>query len=209
MIANYSPAAMGYFADHAISSALAGRLGVAERDGGLVFTVRRPDGGSFQRVRPLGGRTRVLQPKGEPLRIWWPARPPEYVPVVLLAEGEGDALAALTALEQEPIAALPEFAVASLPGASMPVERIVAELQRIECKFAYLAFDGDEPGRKLARRLSAALDLCRIRSISLPIRAHRDLADELAAVPESLRGRRLGSLLLNAESPAIAARVAA
>lgn len=207
MIANYSPAAMRYFTDHGISPALAGRLGVAERDG-LVFTVCRPNGGSFQRVRPLGGRTRVLQPKGEPLRIWWPASPPEYVSVVFLAEGEGDALAALTALEQEPIAALPEFAVGALPGASMPVERIVAELRRVECTFAYLAFDADEAGRKLARRLGAALDLCGIRSTSLPIRDGRDVADELAAAPTSLRGRRLGSLLLDAQSPALTARAA-
>ena len=203
----YSPAADGYFKSHAIDPAVAARLGVAERDASLGFTVRRPGGcGSFQRTRPLGGvAAKVLQPRGQRLELWWPAGPPEFAPVVLLAEGEGDVLAALSALVQEPIAALPEHAVGALPGTGFPVERVVEEMRRIECAFCYTCFDADEAGRKLTRRLSAALDLSRIRSASLPIRADRDLADELARVPASLRGQRFAGMLLAAESSGRAA----
>lgn len=201
----YSATAQRFFEQRGISTAVAARAGVAERDGSLVFTVATAEG-SFQRTRRLsGGPAKVLQPTGQPLAVWWPLGRPLHAPTVLLTEGESDALAALSALAQEPIGALPPHAVASLPGCGYPVDRLAGELRDMETSFAYFAFDADDPGRKLTRKASAALDLASIRSASLAIREGRDLADELARVPESLRGERFAWMLIDAHSAAEAA----
>ncbi len=68
---------------------------------------------------------------------------------MLLTEGEGDALAALSALNGNALT------VAAIPGVSIPVERVTAELAGAGT--VYLALDGDKPGRDAADRLSRAL----------------------------------------------------
>jgi hypothetical protein len=205
----YSSRAAAYFAAHAIDPAVAAGLGVAERNGSLVFTVRRPGGrGSFQRSRALAGCVKVLQPKGEPLTMWWPAHPPEFAPTVLLAEGEGDALTVIGALASRPIANLPEHAVAALPGTGFPPRRVAAELLRVECKLAYLAFDGDPAGWRLTRTVGWELDPLGIRVAPLAIPEGADLADVLAATEPERRGERFAELLLGTESPPTIARAA-
>ena len=196
----YSPAGERLFASRAILPAVAARAGVAERDGMLVFTVATKSGSSFQRTRRLGGGGRVLQPRGQSLEIWWPRQRPMYAPTVLLVEGESDALAALSALAVTPIRQLAGFEIGSLPGTGLPVDRIVEELREMETRVAFTAFDGDDAGRKLTRRLSAALDLAGISTARLAIPDDRDLADLLVAEPPERRGERFAELLLAAET---------
>ena len=174
---------------HAITPAVAARAGVVEREGSLVFTVTAEDGHAFERVRPLApGPAKVFQPKGEPLAKWWPLGQPMYAPTVLLTEGASDTLAALSALATTPVRRLAGFDVAALPGTGFPIERVVPSLRAMECRFAYTAFDGDEAGAKLTRRLSLALDLAGIRSAALPVSSGHDLGEMLTALTLASRG---------------------
>lgn len=197
----YSLSARRFFAERAISPAVAAKVGVAERDGSLVFTVGTLAGDSFQRTRRLAGAgpTKVLQPRGRPLEIWWPRRRPIVAPTVLLVEGETDALAAQSAMAVTPIRQLAGFEVGALPGTGFPVDRAVEDLRAMEARFVYLAFDADDAGRKLTRKLTAALDLAGMRTAPLAIPDGQDLSDVLAAEHPERRGERFADLLLEAE----------
>lgn len=197
---SWSPPALNYFASHAIDPSFAARAGVAERGASLVFTVTT-ERGSFQRTRRLNGRgpAKVLQPRGQSLEVWWPLHRPMYAPTVLLVEGESDALAALSALAATPVRQLAGFEVGALPGTGFPLGRVVEELRGMEARFAYLAFDADDAGRKLTRRLRLALDQVGVRTAQLAIPDGGDLSDVLAAVAPEHRGERFADLLLEAE----------
>ena len=147
MAHRFSPAAKSYLDAHAVDLDLAWDLGVRSDRDDLVYPYETPKGELFKRRREAGGVTK--QPKGEPLILWFPDGRPEPGADVLLCEGEGDALAALSALDGLALA------VAALPGVSTPVERVTAELA--SANSVILALDGDDAGRKAADRLARAL----------------------------------------------------
>src|SRR5688500_17530556 len=110
-----------YFAEHAIDSELAAQLGVSEDGDAIAFTYTTPDGMTFARRRSLNGSSaKVLQPGSVPLTAWWPRGRPEDEPMVLVCEGESDALAALSALRHSPLAELRGLPVVAIPGTGMP-----------------------------------------------------------------------------------------
>lgn len=143
----FSPAAKSYLEVHAVDLDLAWELGVRSDLDALTFPYATARGETFKRRREPGGI--VKQPKGVPLIVWFPAGRPEPGANVLLCEGEGDALAAVSALNGAAIT------VAAIPGTTIPVERITAELAG--ASIVYLALDGDEPGRKATDKIARAL----------------------------------------------------
>jgi hypothetical protein len=144
----FSPAVAAYLERHAVDAELAHGLGVRSERDRIVYPYVTPRGNEYVRRRRIGD-TKTWQPKDEPLVLWWPAGRPEPGADVLLCEGEPDALAALSALNGQPVS------VAALPGTAIPSERVTAELAGAGC--VWLAMDGDEPGKKAADRLARAL----------------------------------------------------
>ena len=144
-----APAVRAYLERHAIDVGLALKLGV--RSGAkdsILYPYRPPRGEPYVRVRDLeSGITK--QPKGEELILWWPAGRPDPGAEIILAEGEPDALAALSALNGDP------YSVCAIPGTTIPVERVAAELGAAAC--VYVCLDGDEAGRKAGNKIAAAL----------------------------------------------------
>lgn len=199
----WSSSVLNYFASHAISPRLAANLGVAERDRSLIFTVAT-ETGSFRRTRRLNGcgPAKVLQPRGQSLELWWPRWRPELARTVLVVEGESDALAAASALEAGPPTPFDELPIAALPGCGFPVRRLVEELVRVECRFAYFALDADEAGRKFTRSACRALDFTGIHTAVLSLPEGADLADVAAAKAPDDRAAWMVELLLAGEGGA-------
>jgi putative DNA primase/helicase len=178
----YSAEVLAYFAAHSIDPAVAQAVGVTGANGAIHYPCI-DDAGVFERVRALGASV-TRQPKGRPLCCWWPAgRPDTPAEKVLVAEGESDALAALTATHRasHPVAQeiLAELAVIAVPGASFPVDRLVDELQRVGAGRAILAPDADRAGDGFATRAAEALAAAGIATARLPLPEGRDLADLL------------------------------
>ena len=145
----YSPAVARYLKRHAVDLDLAYELGVRSNRDAIIYPCTTAKGETFHRRRDLADERGItIQPKGEALILWWPAGRPGSDAEVLLCEGEGDALAALSALDDL-------IAVCAIPGTTIPPERVTAELAG--AKAVYLALDGDEPGRKAADRIAKAL----------------------------------------------------
>jgi len=98
--ADVHPRGARYFAERAIDPERAAQREVQEAGGALVYTITTADGQTtFERRRALnGGPAKVRQPNGQPLVGWWPAGRPGSGGIVLVTEGEFDALAALSAL---------------------------------------------------------------------------------------------------------------
>jgi AAA domain/Toprim-like len=204
--ARFSKDALQYFEDHAIAPVIAVDAGVTERrPATLTFPYVAPDGTRFERKRPLNG-DKTIQPSGQKLTLW---RPFEHLENgrVLVCEGEPDALAARSAQR----AAAPDdsgmrfFAsipVAAVPGTGYPPEQLAADLVESGVEEAWLAFDGDEAGRKYRKRVVEALMEVRIRPIPVELPDGRDLADCLAAESESERAEWLASTLADPEASA-------
>lgn len=169
-VLRFSPAVAAYLERHAIDSDLAHELGVRSDRDAIAYPYSAPRGESFVRRRDLeSGVTK--QPAGEPLILWWPAGRPSPGAEVLLAEGEPDALAALSALNGD------GTAVCAIPGTTIPVERVTAELA--PASRVYLALDGDEAGREAANRLAQGLQhFVELRVVRLG--EGEDLASRLA-----------------------------
>lgn len=136
-MSGWSEQAQELFRSHAIDPDVAARVGVREVDGGIEY----PGG----RVRDLtGDGPKMKQPPGVALGPWIPDGRSVAGELVLVCEGETDALAALTALDADGAPINP--VVVCLPGSSFPVDRLAAGLQAADA--VYLAFDNDEAGRK-------------------------------------------------------------
>ena len=145
-----SPSVRAYLELHAVDPDLAFEIGVRSAKDTILYEYRKPRGESFIRRRDLNDeRSITKQPAGEPLILWWPGGRPAPGTDVLLAEGEPDALAAISALNGDP------YAVAAVPGTGIPPERVTAELGGAGRVF--LAMDGDPPGRKAADQFARAL----------------------------------------------------
>ena len=145
---DFSPAVVGYLERHAVDPELAYGLGVRSDRDDLLYPYSKPRGETFVRRRDLASGI-TKQPGGEALILWWPAGRPAPGADVLLTEGEPDALAALSALNGDP------FTVCAIPGTTIPLERLTAELAAAER--VWLALDGDEAGRKAVDRIVRAL----------------------------------------------------
>lgn len=196
----YSEAVLKYFRRHGIDLDLATRLGVAERDGSLVYTYRNTDGSTYQRtytVSPNGG-PRARQPAGQPLTLWRPLE--RSGSVALICEGESDALAALTALRDAPLEELQELPVFAVPGTGYPANRLAADLTDAGVEEALLAFDADPAGRTYTAKSVDALRAAGIRPISVDLPDGADLADT-AATAEN-RGEWLAGLLTDSRAAA-------
>src|SRR5215211_5404389 len=94
----YPDVALTYFRERGIRPALAARLRVEERDGGLIWPTVDADGHPSPRRRSLNGGVKVRGEAGRSPGLWWPLGRPERAPLVLLCEGESDALSALSTL---------------------------------------------------------------------------------------------------------------
>lgn len=187
----FSPAALDYLRAHAIEPALARDADVSERDGALVYGFADADGRPYKRRYFLRSGDR-RGPAGRKLCLGFiGGRPDGDAAAVLVCEGEGDALAAVSACAQLPLV------VAAAPGASMPADRAARELVDAGCERAYLAGDGDKEGRKFNAKLAAALLECDVEPFVVPLPDGNDLADVLARAED--RERELLALLDAAE----------
>lgn len=189
-----------YLIAHAVDLDLAENCGVKIGERTISYSCARPDGSGYRRVRHLHGKLAergAIQPRGEPLTLWWPAG--HHGGVILLAEGEPDALAALSALrgEGELSPPLHGLTVAALPG-NMPADRAAEELQGVGAKVTYLALDADDAGRRAADRLGAALAEVGIDAPRVDLPDGCDLADVLADAED--RTRVLAGLVAEAEA---------
>lgn len=203
--ARFSDAALAYLRAHAIDPALAERVGVREEDGPLVWPTVAADGRPSPRRRSLVGGAKVRGEAGVPLAAWWPrGRPTTPGALVLVAEGEADALAACSARESsepDPDGAVRYLrdaigAVVGVPGTSFPPDRLLAELREAGATQAVLALDGDEAGRRATAAFSATLSAGGIKTFVIELPAGLDLADCLAA--EERPGRWLANAVADA-----------
>lgn len=181
----WSNKALDYFQAHAIDPDLTASFGVREEDGALVYPYP-----GFERRRPFD-TNKTLQPKGTELQLWWPAG--RKGNLVLLTEGEPDALAALSALQNLPEGAqLPHIDVAALPGASFsPGPESFPNGADV-----YLAMDGDEAGERALARLSELLMGYGLSVAPIELPHGQDLSDVLAGSEDP--GHTLANLLVDA-----------
>lgn len=203
--ARFSDAGLAYLREHAIDPAIAERVGVREEDGALVWPTVAADGRPSLRRRSLVGGPKVCGETGAPLAAWWPrGRPTTAGALVLVAEGEADALAACCARESsetDPDGAVRFLrdavgAVVGVPGTSFPPDRLLNELREAGATHAVLALDADEAGRRATGAFSTALSAAGIKTSMIELPAGLDLADCLAA--EELPGRWLANAVLDA-----------
>jgi hypothetical protein len=194
----FESAALDYLRSHGIKPEIALEAGVRSEGDSLVYTVTRADGSTFERRRPLSGN-RTFQPQGEPLTPWRPCQNGAGADMGLVTEGEGDALAAVTALREAPLDFLRELPVFAVPGTGYPVERLAAELCGSYCE-VWLAFDGDEAGRSYQAKAAKVLAAAGIRPIPVELPPGRDLAECVAAADDP--GDWLANALVDAEAEA-------
>jgi hypothetical protein len=203
-VARYSEPALRFLVARAIEPEVAAELGVTERGDAIVFPYTARDGTTFERSRSLNGAgpAKVRQPTGQPLDAWWPAARPsgDDARLVLVTEGESDALAAICALRVGPLAELRDLPVLAIPGTGYPVDRLADELAAVGAREALLAMDADDAGRKYAKRAAEALRARGVRPIPVELLDGTDLAACLAAVED--RGEWLAETLIDASAAA-------
>ena len=175
-----------------------------QRGSKLMFPYAALDGSTFERTRSLNGSgpTKVRQPPGVPLVAWWPrGRPSEPPEAAFVAEGETDALAALSAVREAPaVAGLDGLAVIAVPGASYPAKRLGEELVAVGSPRTYLAADADKAGREFAERAVSALREAGVPALRIELPDGSDVADLLAAADDP--GDALANLLADAQAAA-------
>ncbi len=204
-ITAFTEQALAYFDAHAIDPAIAARLNVGEQGGSLTYVYADAEGGSYRRTYALspGAAPRARQPAGKPLTLWRPAER-DSARIVLVCEGESDALAALSALARSPREDLADIEVVAVPGTGFPVGRLAESLQRLGVVDAFLAFDADDAGRSYRRKAEEALRGVGIRPIAVELPDGRDLADTAAAADSP--GDWIANLLADSEAAADADR---
>lgn len=198
----FSAAGAAYFKVRGIDPEMASRCGVREENGAIVWPTVDADGAPALRRRSLNGGPKVRGPAGATLGVWWPTGPPDPGRVVLVAEGESDALAALSALardEQEAEARIARDAVtvASVPGTGFPADRLVRALCDAGAPEAILALDGDAAGRAATAKMTRALIAAGLRVRALQLADGEDLASTLAVQDQPAAW--LGRAILDAE----------
>ncbi len=199
-MSEFSETVTSYLTVRAIDPAVAWSVGVRERNGTLIWPTVDADGEPSPRWRRLGDTRgpKTRGAAGRTLGVWWPkglpdlAHGPGGLGDVLVCEGESDALAAVCALGSYPVA------VASIPGASFPGARLVAQLHAAGASVAALAFDGDMAGALNADRIAEALVAEGIGARILPISPGEDLASTLGALAPGERRRWLAHALVQA-----------
>ncbi len=193
----FSDVVTRYLTLRAIDPVVAWDVGVRERNGTITWPTTDADGEPSPRWRrigdPRGPKTRGA--RGRTLGVWWPRGRPALThgdTDVLVCEGESDALAAVCALGDDPVA------VASIPGASFPGNRLVDQLHAAGASVAALAFDGDMAGALSADRIAGALVAEGIGARILPIPHGEDLASVLGALEGAERRPWLAHALVTA-----------
>jgi KaiC/GvpD/RAD55 family RecA-like ATPase len=181
---SFSSAARDYLLEHGIAEDAAVACGVREESGYVLYPYVTDDDERYNRRRPIGGGN-VRTPAGAKAAAWWPQGPPERAERVLVAEGESDALAAVTAQraasDPHERTLLDGLVVVAVPGAGFPPDRLRDALARRECTEAILAFDGDDAGRRGAHRTAATLRAAGITVLQIDPEDGHDLADCIAA----------------------------
>jgi hypothetical protein len=213
MSEQWSEQARRYFEAHAIRPELAAAVGVQERGGKLVYTIKPRDGDPFERTRRPITKQPTIQPPGVKLALWWPfgvpdgQTPERAARRVLALEGEADLLAAFSAVmskngdaEARRILLRSDLTLAAIPGTGYPVDRLVDELLAAGAREAYLGFDADESGDRCAVEAAEALKAVGITPLRMPISEGRDLADCLAAAEDGASW--LADVLLTADAMA-------
>lgn len=201
-----SPTVKRYFHEHGFTAKLARDFGVVVS--GAAIHYRCFDGaGAFFRTRDLDAeRKATRQPKRRKLDVCYFKGKPSAAQRIdlLVCEGEPDALAAEQA-RREPgtrfaASALVRLRVAFLPGTATPAHKVIAEVERLQPRDVYLAFDGDYAGHAAAERIFEEraghyMHARKANFTRLPIPEGQDLADVLAA---NRGGDTLGSLIASA-----------
>jgi Toprim domain len=172
---DWSPAVRHHLEGHRIDLHLAQRVDVRSDRETVVYPVTTPRGESYERRRDLSDpKRRTIQPAGQPLCLIWFDGRPDPGDDVLLAEGESDALAALSHLNGSAIK------VGAIPGVVTPVEQVAGELGH--CRRVYLALDDDQPGRAATIRFAEVLrTLVEVRFLRLD---GGDLSDALVGADD-------------------------
>lgn len=206
MTAAYSEPALAYFASHGINPDVARSVGVTEEKSYLLFPYTAEDGSSFARRRDLAvaRKAKVKQPRGQPLELWWLLGRPICPGPVLVCEGEGDALAALSALtwgaDGPPGEQLASFSVCCMPGLGFGASRMAAALADAGAEEVFLALDADDEGRRFMPRAAEDLAARGLRPVPIQLPDGTDLADVLAG--ESNPGGWLATAVADAEAAA-------
>lgn len=190
----HSDAPVAFLKSKGIDPAVAESVGATYWNGELQY----PNG----RHRPLDGST--IQPKGTALVPWPLGDGLQAGEIALICEGETDALAALTAIENAPDALrggpLGGVRVISLPGASTPVERLIDVLKAAGVSDVVLAFDADPAGRKATIKFNAELIAQDFGVSSVDLRDGTDLSENLTEADDA--SDMLANLIANARATA-------
>src|SRR5829696_7337696 len=164
-----SPATRAYLERHGIDPDFAYAQGVRSNGDDPVYRYTRRDGSTFLRRRDLNDpNKRTFQPKGEPLIPYCPTGRPGPGETALILEGETDQLAAAQYLNGNGRAV-------GIPGTTMPVERIVAEVSL--AGRVILGLDNDDAGRKATDEIARALQPMGIPVHLLGLPEDHDLSD--------------------------------
>jgi hypothetical protein len=190
---SYSEATLDYFAAHAINPEVASSLGVRNGAIGITYPCVDANGAPTTRIRRLGdAQPKVVGEAGAPLgvTVW---RRPQPGKLLLLAEGESDALAACSAR--------PDLAVASIPGVGFPVERLATALYALKVPGVVLALDSDRAGDAFASKAAPAIAQAGMQVRRLRLEPGQDLADVLAAHRPDERAEWLARAIREAVEP--------
>lgn len=178
MMPPFSPVVLAWLEGHAIDPAVAVKVGVQDDHDCLSFPIVTRTGERFTRTRRLPGP--CLQPRGVSLAPWWITghRQAEHA---LIVEGEGDALAALTARVKSPRdSTIHRLAIVALPGAGVAHPVLVEDLILHGVKAVALALDGDQAGREATHKLGDRITGAGIKALTIEIPDGLDLAEVLA-----------------------------
>lgn len=175
----FSPDSLDWLRGHAIDPMIATETGVREDRRRLLFPIVTRLGVRFTRTRLLPGP--CLQPKGVKLAPWW-ITGHDSAQHVLILEGEGDGLAALTARVKSPKhSTVHRLAIVALPGAGVAHDVLLEDLIFHGVKVAAIALDGDQAGRSATCKLGDRITAASIRALTIDLPDGLDLADLLAS----------------------------
>jgi hypothetical protein len=189
----FSEGALAFFASRAIRPEIAAEVGVREEGDDLIFP------GERRRSLNGTGAAKVRQPKGKSLTAWWPNGRPEPGAAGIVFEGETDGLAGVSWLPMAPgQARLDDIAPVVIPGTGYNAKRLAAELDEVGMSEAFLPLDGDEAGRRYAKRAAEELRKVGIQPIPVELPEGKDLAEVLVAADDP--GAHLANLLADARA---------
>jgi hypothetical protein len=191
-MSEFSAPTLDYFSSHAIDPEVAWAAGVRNGAAGIVYPCRDANGAPTTRTRRLNGaEPKVIGEAGAQLGVTaW--RAPKAGGMVLVTEGESDALAACSAH--------PEVAVVSIPGCGFPADRLTGSLYGLKVAGVVLALDADRAGDAFASKAAPLLAQSGVQVRRLRLKPGQDLADALAAQQPDERAAWLAQAIREGES---------